>query len=306
MVYKVIIIGSGPAGLTAGVYAGRLKLNPLIVEGFLPGGQLMTTGDVENWPGNISIKGPELIRNMHKHAEVCGCSFLVDTVESVDFSKKPFVLHTKNKQFLQTESVIIATGSSSRKLGCPGEKEYWGKGVNTCAVCDAPLYDGKVVAIVGGGNSAITEAYAISKYAKKVIIVQLHDKITATDSLMDTVLANPKVQLIYNGLIKEIKGDGKRLTTVVIENQKDKTLFDLPVEGLFVAIGQKPNSLPFKGGIQISKTGHILRSENMQTNIEGVFVVGDVADYKYKQAITAAGDGCAAVLECIRFLKSKK
>lgn len=299
---EVVIIGSGPAGLTAGIYLGRFKRNPLIIDGDLPGGQLMTTGIVENWPGEVSIDGPELVNKIRKHAESCGCEFLADSVESVDFSKRPFVIRTKNKGDIQAKSVIITTGSSPRRLGCEGEDKYWGKGVNTCATCDAPLYEGKEVVVVGGGNSAIAESFALSKYAKKVTIIQVLDKLTATDPLVDKTLEQKNVDVLYKKKVVEIIGDGEKVTGVVLEDQDSKEKSEFSAEGVFIAIGMIPSSGLFKDYIELDKRGYIVRSEGARTMVDGIFVAGDVSDRRYRQAITASGQGCAAALECEEWL----
>lgn len=303
MVYDVIIIGSGPAGLTAGIYLGRFKRSPLIIDGSLPGGQLMTTGAVENWPGDISIDGPKLMKKMREHAQKTGSSFLSDIVVSVDFSKKPFVVTTKNKGELQAKSIIIATGSSPKRLGCPGEDEYWGKGVNVCATCDAPLYKDREVVVVGGGNSAIAESFALSKYATKVTIVQVLDHLTATDPLKDIVLQQPNVEVLYNKKVAQIVGDGDVVTGVILIDQKDQSKLEYTTQGVFIAIGMIPNSKLFEGQIAIDKHGYVNRIDGLQTSVDGVFVAGDVTDYRYRQAIFAAGQGCAAALECERWLQ---
>lgn len=303
MIHDVIIIGSGPAGLTSGIYLGRFKRKPLIIDGNQPGGQLMTTGAVENWPGKISIEGPRLMKQMREQTEKSGCTFLTDLVAQVDFSKKPFSVTTKHGKTLQTKSVIIATGASPKKLGCPGEKEYWGKGVNVCATCDAPLYKDKEVVVVGGGNSAIAESYALSKHVKKVTMLQVHDQLTAIDPLKDVVLSDPKVDVRYNVKVVEIKGDGRGVTAILLQDQNSKKIFEYPAEGVFIAIGHTPASEPFHGYLEIDERGYIVRKNGHQTSVPGVFVAGDVTDFKYRQAITAAGQGCAAALECEGFLK---
>lgn len=304
MVHEVVIIGSGPAGLTAGIYLGRFKRKPLIIDGNLPGGQMMTTGAVENWPGEISIEGPALMKQIREHAQNVGATFLGDSVTKVDFEKHPFELQTKSSGVLQAKSVIIATGSAPRKLGCPGEDEYWGKGVNVCATCDAPLYEGKEVVVVGGGNSAIAESFALSKFAKKVTIMQILDSLTATDPLMDKALAQPNVEVLYNKRVVEIKGDGETVSGVVVEDQKDKSVSEYPAQGVFIAIGMLPSSKVFEGAIELDERGHIMRSAGLHTSVEGVLVAGDVTDSRYCQAITASGQGCAAALECEDFLIS--
>ncbi len=302
MVNKLIIMGSGPAGLTAGIYAGRAKLNPLIIEGNQPGGQLITTSKVENWPGNKEIMGPELMKNMREHANVSGCEFLGDEVERVDFSKKPFKLFTKSGKTLEAESVIVSTGASHRKLNVEGEKEYLGKGVSVCSTCDAPFFKDKEVIVVGSGNSAMTEAFYLTGFAKTVTIIHIGDKITATDPIKDSVISHPNVEIIFNSTVTKIEGDGKNVTGVVVTNQKDGKISNLTAQGVFIAIGLEPNSKPFKDQLKIDEHGYIVNPKNSFTGKEGVFVAGDVSDFRYRQAITAAGQGCMAALDCQNYL----
>jgi thioredoxin reductase (NADPH) len=268
----VVIVGSGPAGLTAGIYLARFKRNPLIIEGNLPGGQLMTTGAVENWPGELSIDGPVLMNRMREHAKKCGVRFLADEVILVDLKSRPFVVSTKHKK-ITAKSIIIATGSSPRKLQIPGESEYWGKGVNVCATCDAPLYKDREVVVVGGGNSAVAESYALSKYAKKVTIIQVYEKLTATDPLLDKVLSAPNVDVFYNKKVTEIKGDGNHVNAIVLEDTKDHSVKEFATQGVFVAIGLVPNSLIFKGQLDIDSDGYIVKTGAL-TSSDGVFVAG--------------------------------
>jgi thioredoxin reductase (NADPH) len=199
--------------------------------------------------------------------------------------------------------VIVATGASPKKLGCLGEKEYWGKGVNTCATCDAPLYEGREVVVVGGGNSAIAESFALSKYAKKVTIVQVGQQLTATDPLKDKTLERPNIGVLYNKKVLEILGDGQKVVGIKLEDQKDKSISEYKTQGVFIAIGMKPNTELFLDYLEVNKSGYLLWKEGMQTSLEGVFSAGDVSDFRYRQAITASGQGCAAALECERFLQ---
>lgn len=305
MIYDVAIIGSGPAGLTAGIYTSRAKLNTIIFEGMQPGGQLMTTTVVENWPGNISILGPDLMMQMRNHAEHYGCKLEMMQVAKVDFSKFPLLLYLENGQIIQTKSVIIATGASHKKLGVAGEKEYLSKGVSVCATCDAPFFKDKHVIVVGGGDSAVTEAEHLTHFSEKLTLVHILDQLTAKDPIKDKVLANPNVNVIYSSVIKEIKGDGQKMTSVVVQNQKDMSLKEIPADGLFVAIGMNPNTSIFKGQVEVDKYGYLVLNGRTKTSVDGVFAAGDVADYRYRQAITSAGSGCMAALDCQEYLNKK-
>ncbi len=306
MIHKVIIIGSGPAGLTAGIYTARANLKPILIEGMQPGGQLTTTTKVENWPGEVEIMGPQLMMDMKNQAQNCGCQIISDTVEKVDFSKTPYKIFTKTKKELQAESVIIATGAAHRKLNIPGEKEYLGKGVSFCATCDAPFFKDKEVVVVGGGNSAVYEAGHLSHFAKKVTIVQILDKLTSSDlAQKNKVLADLKIEIILNCAITQIRGDGQKVTGIIIQNQKDKNISEFSANGVFIAIGLKPNSDIFANQIEIDEWGYIVRKKNSSTSKEGVFVAGDITDKRYKQAITAAGMGCMAAIDCQEFLNRK-
>lgn len=305
MKYNVVIIGSGPAGLTAGIYTGRAKLNPLIIDGPQPGGQLMTTTKVENWPGEVSVDGPELMINMRMQAQACGSTFLSESIVSVDFSKRPFTLVTDSGKTIQAESIIIATGAKNKLLHCPGESEYWGKGVATCATCDAPFYEGKEVIMVGGGDTAMTEAEHLLHFVKKITIVHILDKLTGKDPIKDKVLANPKAEFIYNATVAQVLGDGQRVTGAVIQNQQDKSQTTLNTDGVFIAIGFNPNTTMFKGQLDMDQYGYLLVKNHTRTNIDGIFAAGDVADYRYRQAVTSAGVGCMAALDVQAFLSSK-
>ncbi len=304
MIYNVIIIGSGPAGLTAGIYTGRSKLKPLLIEGMNPGGQLMTTGKVENWPGNISINGFELMQNIREHTKKCDCELLSDKVTNVDITQKPFAITTQAGKKLQTKSIIIATGATHRKLNIPGEKEYWGNGVSVCAVCDAPFYQDKEVVIVGGGNSAVAEAYELARFAKKVTILNTKDELTATDPIKYKILKNKKISILSNTTITEIKGDKNSVTSVTIKKLNENNTTKISANGVFIAIGLSPNNTLFTNKVEINEHGFIVKKQNSQTSVEGVFVAGDVSDSRYQQAITAAAEGCMAALDCEKYLKS--
>ena len=306
MTHKVIIIGSGPAGLTAGIYTGRSKLEPLIIDGKQPGGQLMTTTFVENWPGVTKDTGPKIMADMRAHAEAYGSTFLGDQVSKVDLSSTPYKVHTEGGKVLETQTIIVASGASHKKLGVPGEEEYWGKGITTCATCDAPFYTDKEVVVVGGGNTAVTEASFLTRFTKKITIVQIEESLSANDPIKDDVLGDPDIKFLYNSTIKEMKGDGKHLKELVIENVKTKETQTIPANGLFVAIGFKPNTDMFKGELEMDKFGYLKLHDQTRTSKDGVFAAGDVADYRYMQAVTAAGFGCMAALDCEQFIRSKK
>lgn len=306
MVHKVVIIGSGPAGLTAGIYTSRAKLKPLIIAGNLPGGQLMTTTTVENWPGDITVMGSELMMRMKKHAEHYGATFESDTIKTVDLSSKPYKIFTESGKAIETESIIIATGASHKKLGCKGEAEYFGKGVTTCATCDGPFYQDKDVIIAGGGNTAVTEATFLTRFVRKITLVQILDKLSANDPIKDRVLADSKVEFAYSSKIVEIKGNGEHVTSIVIENQKTKEVREIEASGIFVAVGFKPNTDMFKGQLDMNEFGYLKLTNGTKTSKEGVFAAGDVSDFRYMQAITAAGLGCMAALDCESYIISQE
>lgn len=303
-VHKLVIIGSGPAGLTAGIYASRASLEPIIVEGLKPGGQLMGTTKVENWPGNSSIMGPQLMQNMRDHAIAAGCKFHTGDIESVDFSKTPFSLTTTKKEVISAHAVIIATGATPKRLGVPGEDMYWGKGVTTCTVCDGAFYKDQPVVIVGGGDSAMEGASFMTNFTKDITIIQIHDKLSASVAMQERVLKNPTIKIIYSSSVTEIKGDGQKPTHVVVKNNLTGTTQDLRTDAIFVSIGLSPNVAAFKDQIELLKSGHIKLMKHTQTSITGVFAAGDVADFIYRQAVTSAGDGCMAALDAERYLKS--
>lgn len=301
MIYDVVILGSGPAGLTAALYAARGKLKTLVLEGNQPGGQLTTTTTVENWPGNVAIQGPDLMFNMRDHAIACGAELVTTAASSIDFSVHPYTI-TAGKKTYQSKTVIIATGSSNKKLACPGEQEYFSKGVATCATCDAPFYKDKNVIVVGGGNTAVTEVEHLTHFAKSVTVVHILDKLSATDPIKDKVLNHPKVTFIYESTVKEIQGDGSRVTTAIIEHQQKNTLTSLQTDGIFIAIGFTPNTQLFKEQLEMDQYGYLQLQDHTRTSKPGVFAAGDVADYRYRQAITSAGAGCMAALDAQSYI----
>ena len=302
--YPLIIVGSGPAGLTAAIYAARANLNPLVIQGPMPGGQLMGTSHVENWPGIKSILGPLLMSQLQDHAASFGTQFLDETIKSVNLSKNPFELVTTNNTQLHAQSIIIATGASPKRLGCPGEEQYWGKGVTTCAVCDGAFYPDKTVVIVGGGDTAMEDASFMLNFTNKIIIIHILDQLTASPAMQKRVLNNPSISIIYNTTVTEIKGDGQKVTQIITTDQKTQETSGLDVDAVFVAIGLNPNVGPFKDQVELNKYGFINVENQTHTSMTGVFVAGDVADYRYRQAITSAGYGCMAALDAERYLKT--
>ncbi len=300
---KLIIIGSGPAGLTAAIYTARANLQPLIIEGAMPGGQLMGTTVVENWPGEKNIMGPKLMMNMKEHAQSLNTEFLSETIVKVDFTKKPFTLWTDRNKELQAQIIIIATGANPKKLGVPGEEEYWGKGVTTCAVCDGVFYKDKKVVVVGGGDTAMEDASFLKRFTKDVTVIQLLDTLTASHPMQQRVLNDPDITVIYNSSVSEFHGDGSHVTDISITNRKTQESTKMPIDGAFIAIGMNPNTTPFHGQIELDKWRYIKVENHTKTSVEGVFAAGDVEDYRYRQAVTAAGAGCMAALDVERYLE---
>lgn len=304
--HKLIIIGSGPAGLTAGIYASRANLKPLLIDGSEPGGQLMGTTAVENWPGEKSILGPTLMKNIRDHAENTGCAFKSGEIERVNFKERPFTLITKKQEELKAHSVIIATGATPKRLGVPGENDYWGRGVTTCAVCDGAFYKDLPVVIVGGGDTAMEDASFMTRFTNNITIVQINDKLSASAAMQERVLDKPTINIIYNSVVTEVLGDGQGITGVVINNQKTGEKTTLPVNAVFVAIGLRPNTAAFKDQISLQDNGYLIVKNHTRTSVEGVFAAGDVADYRYRQAVTSAGSGCMAALDAERYLEKLK
>ncbi|QQR54090.1 thioredoxin-disulfide reductase [bacterium] len=301
-VHDLIIIGSGPAGLTAAVYAARANLHPIIIEGKTPGGQLMSTTYVENWPGQKSILGPMLMMQMREHALHFGTNILSESVVTVDFAKKPFSVTTDAAKTYHAQSIIIATGAHHKTLGCPGEATYWSKGVTTCAVCDGAFYPNKKVVVIGGGDTAMEDASFLKKFTNQITIVHILDKLTASFAMQQRVLGDPDIKIIYESTVKQFHGNGTQLTGMTIRHQKTGNESELEADGAFIAIGLKPNTAPFKGQLAMNELGYITVTNQVHTSVPGIFAAGDVHDYKYRQAITSAGAGCMAALEAERYL----
>lgn len=303
--YDVVIIGSGPAGYTAGVYTSRARLSTLIISGTLPGGQLMTTSEVENYPGFPSgIFGPELMMNMRQQAERFGAVITDDEVIEVDFKNRPFKITTHATTY-EAEAVIVCTGASPRKLGLDSEQKFGGKGVSYCATCDGPFFKGEDIVVVGGGDTAIEEATFLTKFGKSVKIVHRRDTLRASKILQQKAMENPKIEFMWNSAISDIKGD-KKVTTVLVKDITTGKEATVKAGGLFVAIGHEPNTAIFKGQLETDDKGYIVLKNHTRTSVEGVFAAGDVHDHRYRQAVTAAGFGCMAAIDVERWLSENR
>lgn len=302
---NVIIIGSGPAGLTAAIYASRANLNPLMIEGEEAGGQLMTTTDVENYPGfPKGVTGPELMQVTREQAERFGTRFITRNVTKVDLSKRPFKVWVGNDQY-ETQSLIISTGASAKYLGLESEKRFLGRGVSACATCDGAFFKNQPVAIVGGGDTAMEEANFLTRFASKVYLIHRRDSFRASKIMADRALKNPKIEVLWNTVVNEIVGETS-VTGVKLENLKTGEKTDLKVDGYFAAIGHQPNTKIFEGQLKMDSVGYIITKEKTTwTSVEGVFASGDVQDPTYRQAITAAGSGCMAAIDAERWLESQ-
>lgn len=299
--YDVIIIGSGPAGLTSAIYTARASLSTLIIGGTAWGGQLMLTTEVENFPGFAeAIQGPDLMMNMRKQAEQFGAEFLEQDAESVDFLSKPFKVIVAGQAYLG-KSVIIATGAETMWLGLPNEQRLIGRGISSCAPCDAPFFRDKNVIVVGGGDSAMEEALVLVKFAQDVTILHKRGEFRASEIMQKRVFANPKIKVLYNSEIVDVLGEEK-VTGVKIKNSQTGQVSQMPTDGVFVAVGRSPSTDLFKKHVELDEKGYIKVHDNTKTSVEGVFVAGDVYDYHYKQAVTAAGFGCMAALDVEKWM----
>lgn len=302
-IVPIAILGTGPAGLSAALYGGRLGFKVLAFEGKLPGGLLTQTSLVENWPGYIEIMGPDVIKNLRAQAAKWGAQFSLDLVEKVDFTQWPFKLETADGHEIYALSVILATGATPRYLGIPGEQEFWGRGVTTCAVCDAPFYKGEDVVVVGGGDSAAEEAMQLAPYAKNITVLVRADKMRASLAMQNRLKEFPHIKVRYNVQPQEILGNDVQVTGVTLLNNKDNTTEHMPISGVFLAIGHIPNTVFLKDAIKLDPSGHIhLPDRTQQTTVKGVFAAGDVADDRYRQAGVSAGHGIAAALDATFFL----
>jgi len=303
--YDVIIIGSGPAGFTAGIYTSRAKLKTLIISGSLPGGQLMTTSEVENYPGFPNgIFGPELMMNMRQQAERFATTIIDDEVLKVDFKKRPFLISTHSETY-EGRAILLCTGASPRKLGIDGEQEFGGRGVSYCATCDGPFFKGEEIAVIGGGDTAIEEATFLTKFGKAVKIIHRRDFLRASKILQEKAFENSKIQFVWNNVVTRIAGN-KKIESIDLKNLTTGKTQNLSVGGLFVAIGHEPNTSIFKDQLELDDKGYVVLKENTRTSVEGVFAAGDVHDYRYRQAVTAAGFGCMAALDVEKWLSENK
>ncbi|MFI5182429.1 MAG: thioredoxin-disulfide reductase [Thermoanaerobaculia bacterium] len=312
--YRVVILGSGPAGLTAAIYASRAALAPLVVEGAQPGGQLTTTTDVENFPGfEHGIQGPALMDVTRKQAERFGAEIVIDTAMAADLSVRPFALTLEGAGRLTADALIVASGASAKYLGLPAEKRLLGYGVSACATCDGFFFKGKEVAVVGGGDTAVEEASFLTKFCTKVHLVHRREELRASKIMQERLRANPKVVFHWNTVVEDILGEpgtgraASGVTGVVLRNVKTGERRTLPVSGYFAAIGHQPNTDIFRGQLAMNETGYLrIRHPSTQTSVEGVFAAGDVADPTYRQAISAAGEGCKAAIDAERWIAAQE
>ena len=305
MVYDVVIIGAGPAGYTAGIYCSRARHETILISGLLPGGQLMNTTDVENYPGfDEGIMGPDLMEIMRKQTERMGTKIIDDVVTSVDFSQTPFKVSTVSTNF-ETKTVIVCTGATPRKIGIDGEQTFAGKGVSYCATCDGAFFRNQELAVVGGGDSCMEEATFLTKFASKVHIIHRRDEFRASKIMQERALGNEKISVHWNSTVLDIKGDQK-VQQVILKDTKTGEETSLDLGGVFVAIGHEPNTSLFKNQLDLDENGYIILNTNTQTSVNGIFSAGDVHDHRYRQAVTAAGYGCMAAIDVDKYLSEQK
>jgi thioredoxin reductase (NADPH) len=303
-VRELIIIGGGPAGYTAALYAARANLEPLVIEGFQWGGQLMITSDVENYPGYVEgVLGPEMMKDFRRQAERFGAEYISDDVTRVDFSERPFRVYVDDEEY-RAQAVIVATGANARQLGLESERKLQGRGVSYCAVCDAAFFREKDTVVVGGGDSAMEEATFLTKFADKVTVVHRREDFRASPIMLDRARANEKIEWVTNAVVDEVIGD-VGVTGVRVRDVNTDELSELPADGLFVAIGHDPNTKLFVGQLEMDEHGYLITHDGTATNVEGVFAAGDVVDHTYRQAITAAGMGSMAALDAERWLTTR-
>ena len=302
---KVLIIGSGPAGYTAGVYASRAMLNPILVQGIEPGGQLTTTTEVENWPGHAEIQGPDLMMNMEAHARATGTEIIADIITDLDLSKRPFTAKGDSGTTYIADAVILATGARAKWLGLDSEEAFKGFGVSACATCDGFFYRGQEIVVVGGGNTAVEEALFLTNFASKVTLIHRRDELRSERILADRLMKNPKIEPLWFHTLEEVVGedDPKGVTGVRVKHVKTGEITEIPCKGVFIAIGHAPANELVKDVLETHMGGYVVtQPDSTATSIPGVFAAGDLTDHKYRQAVTSAGMGCMAALEAERFL----
>ena len=300
----VVIVGSGPAGLTAAIYAARANLNPIVIGGYTPGGQLMITSDVENFPGfPEGVQGPELMQKFREQAERFGARLVDSDVDMVDFSARPFRLWTEGREYT-ADSVIVATGASALWLGLENETRLRGRGVSACATCDGFFFRGKKVAVVGGGDTALEEASFLTRFASEVVMLHRRDKFRGSKIMQQRAIDNPKINVLWNTEVADVLGDEK-VEGLRLRDTNSGAEQDVDMEGLFLAIGYKPNTDAFKDWLEIDEKGYLVVTDETHSKIDGVFVAGDVHDHRYRQAVTAAADGCKAAIDAERWLESQ-
>ena len=306
---KVLIIGSGPAGYTAGVYASRAMLEPILVQGMEPGGQLTTTTEVENWPGETEIQGPQLMVNMESHARAMGCDIVLDLISDLDLSKRPFVAKGDSGTTYTADAVILATGARAKWLGLPSEDAFKGFGVSACATCDGFFYRGQEIVVIGGGNTAVEEALFLTNFASKVTLIHRRDTLRAEKILQDRLMKNPKIATLWFHELDEVIGtsDPKGVEAIRVKNVKTGETSEIPCKGVFVAIGHAPASELVKDQLGTHSGGYVwVEPGTTRTSIEGVFAAGDLTDVHYRQAVTSAGMGCMAALDAERWLAEQE
>ncbi len=306
---RVLIVGSGPAGYTAGVYASRAMLEPTLVQGIQPGGQLTITTEVENWPGYKEVQGPDLMVQMEEHARAAGTNIIADHISSLDLSKRPFTAIGDTGTTYIADAVILATGAQAKWLGLPTEEKFKGFGVSACATCDGFFYRGQDVVVIGGGNSAVEEALFLTKFASKVTLIHRRDELRSEKILEQRLLNNPKIEPLWFNELDEVYGTDMPLGVegVKVKNVKTGEITDIPCKGVFIAIGHAPASELVKDQLETHMGGYVVtKPDSTETSIPGVFAAGDLTDYKYRQAVTSAGMGCMAALEAERFLSAEE